>query len=532
MHAGVSYKQRPPESSFDAIVVGSGIGGLACAAALARYGGRRVLVLERHYRIGGYTHAFTRPGYEWDVGVHYLGDLGPRGAVRGMFDRLTDGSLRWAPLPDVYDRISLGERSYDYVTGSRRFVSKMTSYFPGEGGAIARYVTLVKQVARSGSLYYVDRALPRAVSRVAGPLLRRSYLKYATRTTLDVLRELTSNEELIAVLTGQFGDYGLPPSRSSFAIHAAVTSHYLGGAWYPVGGAGAIARAFAPVIEGAGGALVHSAEVSEVVVEAGRAVGVRMVDGKTLRAPTVVSDAGAATTFGRLVPESERAKPAMASLRESLAKVSPSVGYLCLYLGFEQTDAELGLTGTNLWLYPDARHDANIARFLEDPASPLPLVYASFPSAKDPSFQERFPGRATVDLITLCPWDWVAKWKDTSWMKRGAEYEAWKAAFTERMLEVLFRAKPELRGKVAHAELSTPLTTRHFAGHPRGELYGLDHSPARYRVPLRAQTPLAGLYLTGADLVSAGVAGGLVGGVMTSAAILGMRVLADVMKRA
>jgi all-trans-retinol 13,14-reductase len=532
MHVGVSYKQRQPEGSFDAIVVGSGIGGLACAAALARYGKQRVLVAERHYRIGGYTHAFTRRGYEWDVGVHYLGDLGPRGAVRGMFDRLTDGSLRWAPLPDVYDRIVLGERSYDYVTGSRRFVSKMTAYFPNEGEAIARYVTLIKQVARSGSLYYVDRALPRAVSRVAGPLLRRSYLKYATRTTLDVLHELTSNEELIAVLTGQFGDYGLPPAQSSFAMHAAVTAHYLGGAWYPVGGAGAIAKAFAPVIEGAGGALVHSAEVSEVVVEAGRAVGVRMVDGKTLRARTIVSDAGAATTFGRLVPEGERTKPAMASLRESLTTVSPSVGYLCLYLGFEQTDAELGLTGTNLWLYPDGRHDANIARFLEDPSAPLPLVYASFPSAKDPSFGERFPGRATIDLITLCPWDWVAKWKDTSWMKRGAEYEAWKATFTERMLDVLYKEKPELRGKVAHAELSTPLTTRHFAGHPRGELYGLDHSPARYRVPLRAATPLAGLYLTGADLVSAGVAGGLVGGVMTSATILGVRVLGEVMRRA
>ena len=57
-----------------------------------------------------YTHAFTRPGYEWDVGVHYLGDLGERSAVRGMFNRLTDGSLRWAPLPDVYDRSLLGER--------------------------------------------------------------------------------------------------------------------------------------------------------------------------------------------------------------------------------------------------------------------------------------------------------------------------------------------------------------------------------------------------------------------------------------
>ncbi len=527
MHVGSSYKQHTPQGAFDAIVIGSGIGGLACAAALAKYGKKRVLVLERHYRIGGYTHAFARRGYEWDVGVHYLGELGPRGAVRGIFDRLTDGTLHWAPLPDVYDRIVLGDRTYDYVTGARRFASQMVEYFPGEAEAISRYVSLVKQVSRAGARYFVDRALPRALSRLAGPLLRGGYLRYATRTTRDVLRELTHNEELIAVLTGQFGDYGLPPSRSSFAIHAAVASHYLGGAWYPIGGAGAIARAFAPIVEGAGGELSHSAEVAEVLVEGGRAAGVRMRDGRTFRADLVVSDAGAANTFGALLPQAERPEELVKALRSA----TPSVGYMCLYLGFRHTDAELGLTGTNLWLYPDAHHDANIARFLADPSAPLPLVYASFPSAKDPSFQERFPGRATIDLITLCPWDWFEKWQDTTWMKRGADYDALKASFSERLLEVLFARLPQLRGKVDHAELSTPLTTRHFASHPRGELYGLDHDPARYRLPIRAQTPVPGLYLTGADLVSAGVAGGLMAGVLTAGAILGVRTILDIMRR-
>ena len=519
MQVGASYKQRALEGAFDAIVIGSGIGGLACAAALARYGQRRVLVLERHYRIGGYTHAFTRPGYEWDVGVHYLGELGERGGVRAMFDRLTDGSLRWAPLPDVYDRIVIGERSYDFVTGARRFVAKMSEYFPREAGAIARYVTLIREVARSGQGYYVDRALPASVSRLAGPLLRHKYLRYATRTTLDVLRELTSDEELIAVLTGQFGDYGLPPARSSFAIHAAVAAHYLGGAWYPIGGASTIARAFAPVIEGAGGVLRHSAEVARIVVEHGRAVGVQMIDGREICAGLVISDAGVANTFGRLLPDVALAAP----LRDALRGAAPSIGYVSLYLGFKHTDAELGLTGTNLWLYPDAHHDANIARFLADPTAPLPLVYASFPSAKDPSYRERFPGRATIDLITLCPWEWVEPWKDTAWMKRGPGYTELKARFTERLLEALFARLPQLRGKVDHAELSTPLSTRHFASHPRGELYGLDHDPARYTLPIRAQTPVEGLYLTGADLVSAGVAGGLAGGAITAAAILGLR---------
>ena len=83
MHVGLSYKQQPPEGRFDAIVIGSGIGGLTVAAMLSRHGKKRVLVLERHYRIGGYTHTFTRPGYEWDVGVHYVGQVGER-AARGL----------------------------------------------------------------------------------------------------------------------------------------------------------------------------------------------------------------------------------------------------------------------------------------------------------------------------------------------------------------------------------------------------------------------------------------------------------------
>ncbi len=522
---GVSHKQRPPQGPFDAIVIGSGVGGLACASALARYGKKRVLVLEQHYRLGGYTHTFTRPGYEWDVGVHYLGQLGEKGGFKRVFDAVTDGSLRWAPLPDVYDRIVIGGRAYDFVTGRKRFVEKLGESFPSEKDAIARYVDLCRQVSRSAQTWYLDRALPSWASTLAGPLLRRSFSEWAKKTTDEVLRTLTSNEELIGVLTGQYGDYGLPPKQSSFAMHAQLVAHYFGGAWYPVGGSSVIAKAFAPVIEKEGGVLCHSAEVKEVLVEKGRAVGVRMADGREHRASLVVSDAGLTNTYRRLLPEGQ--VPAV--VREKLSALRPSTSYLCLYLGFKQSDRELGLDGTNLWLYPSARHDESVRRFLDDPSAPLPMLYASFASAKDPSWAERHPGRATVDLITVCPWSWVEQWQGTRWQKRGAEYEAFKARFTERMLEGLFAVRPQLRGKVDHAELSTPLSTEHFSAHPHGELYGVDHTPERFQVPIRAETHVKGLFLTGADLVSAGVAGALMGGVLSAGAILGVGALRQIM---
>src|ERR1700683_272716 len=112
---GVSYKQHPPGDVYDAIVIGSGIGGLTAAALLAKHGGQKVLVLERHYTAGGFTHVFRRPGYEWDVGVHYDGQAkGVRDQVRAAFDHLTDGRLQWHPMPDVYDRIQIAGHSYDF----------------------------------------------------------------------------------------------------------------------------------------------------------------------------------------------------------------------------------------------------------------------------------------------------------------------------------------------------------------------------------------------------------------------------------
>ena len=283
MNVGNSWKQKPAQGSFDAIVIGSGIGGLAAAAGLARYGGKRVLVLERHYRIGGYTHTFARPGYEWDIGVHYIGQLGPGDLMKALFDRLTDGSLCFAPLPEVYDRVYLGERAYDFLTGRARFIEKMTSYFPAEADAIVRYLDLCADVARVARLHYLDKAFPPAELSVKGTALRKRFSDAASRTTLEVLRSLTANEELIAVLTGQNGDYGLAPGRSSFAVHAATVIHYLEGAYYPVGGSSVLAKAFAPVIEHAGGVLCHSAEVAGVIIEQGRAVGVRLATGEELR---------------------------------------------------------------------------------------------------------------------------------------------------------------------------------------------------------------------------------------------------------
>src|SRR5216683_2021245 len=194
--------------------------------------------------------------------------------------------------------------------------------------------------------------------------------------------------------------------------------------------------------------------------------------------------------------------------------------------------AELGLPKTNLWVYGGYDHDGNFARFREDPASSFPVVFISFPSSKDPDFERRHPGLATVDIITLVPYEWFRPWENGRWQKRGAEYEAFKARLAERLLQTAFREVPSIQGKIHHAELSTPLSTRHFAGHAHGEIYGLAHSPARFDARwLRAKTPVNGLFLCGADICCCGVAGALAGGVLSACAVLGKNLLPAILSR-
>jgi all-trans-retinol 13,14-reductase len=347
---GVAYKQAALEDSWDAIIIGSGMGGLTTAALLAKQAGQRVLVLERHYTAGGFTHAFHRPGYEWDVGVHYIGQMqDPVSPVRAAFDHITEGRLAWNPMPDVYDEIRIADRVYEFHSGVEQFREGLAASFPGEAHAIDRYLAAVHAAVKASNLYFAEKAIPRVVARLAGSLMRAPFLRWSNRTTAEVLGEITTNRELIGVLTAQWGDYGLPPAQSSFAAHATIVEHYLKGASYPVGGASRIAASIAPIIERAGGKIVVSAEVDRIILDKSqRAAGVRMADGREFRAHIVVSDAGALNTFERLLPVDA---PGCSAVTGDIRAVGRSMSYVSLYAGLDRSAADLGFTGTNIWAY-------------------------------------------------------------------------------------------------------------------------------------------------------------------------------------
>jgi all-trans-retinol 13,14-reductase len=483
-------------------------------------------VLERHYTAGGFTHVFHRPGgYEWDVGVHYVGRVTQPGSpVRAAFDHVSEGRLDWSPLPGVFDRVRIGNLAFDFAAGIERFRDDLHRQFPAERSAIDRYLATLLAVARASGLFWAEKVVPPPIARLVGPLMRGPFLRYARRTTADVIGDLTGNPELRAILTSQWGDYGLPPGRSSFAVHAIVAHSYLEGAAYPVGGAASIAAAIAPAIERAGGAIVVSADVAEILIERGRAVGVRIADGREVRARTIVSDAGATVTFGTLLP----AAAAEFHLLEGLRGLEPSMAHLCLYVGMEGPADGGDVVASNLWVHPSLDFDANVARASADPAAPFPLLFVSFPSAKDPTFATRHPGRATAEIVVPAPFAWFERWSGTRWHDRGAAYDTFKASLTERLLAEFAVHAPEASRRVTCAELSTPLSTLHFTGMPRGAIYGTNPTPARFESrAMGPRTQIRGLYLTGADACSLGVTGALFGGIMAASAILGRNLSAE-----
>ena len=487
------YRHHPVTGAFDAIVIGSGIGGLAAAALLAGFGGRKVLVLERHYTPGGFTHVFRRPGYEWDVGVHYIGNVRPGSTLRAVFDVIGNGGIEWADMGDVYDRIVIGEDCYDFPKGRERFRAAMKGYFRAEGAAIDACLVALHDALSGLDRYMATKVLPGTIGALASPLLGRRALGWAKQTTREVLEGFTRNQRLIAVLTGQFGDYGLPPAESSFLIHAMIASHHLDGGYYPVGGSGVFVDTIVPGIQAAGGCLLINAEVAGIVVEDNAAVGVKMKrDGATIRAPVVVSDAGVVNTFARLLPQDAARRH---GLSQALATVQPSVAHLCLYVGLRESARSLRLPRHNIWLYPHEDHERRFAAAGSGPETPLAAVFISFPSAKDPDFERRHPGRATIDVVAIAPFAGFERWRD----------------------------------KVDYHELSTPLTTRHFCSYGQGEIYGIEHSPQRFRQRiLRPATPIRGLYLTGQDIVTCGVGGALMAGVLAASSILRRNLLAAI----
>lgn len=506
---------------YDAIIIGSGISGLMVAGFLAK-SGLTVLILESHHTAGGMTHTFKRKGYEWAVGVHYVGEVHhTQSLLRRLFDAVSDGDLIWQKIPGPYDRIILGDKIYDFLPGKDAFRSKINSYFPAESAAIDHYIKLLDDVQICAPWFFAQKALPRVWGRVFGKTKRaRHFLQYACSTTSQVMQGFCPNPLLQKVLTGQWLDYGLAPEHSSFAMHALVARHYLDGASYPVGGPTKIASSIGKFVAYYGGQIVTNSPVHSILIENNRAIGVVLASGEHILAKSVISAAGLQTTYDTLIPQKHRIE---SRLSTELRQIPPSTAHIGLYLGLKASAEKLRLNHGNLWIHRNHDLIPPAWGLIEETiGSEVAVIFVSFPSIKDPTWDVNHPGRSTIEMVVPVPWNAFTSWQNTPWHKRGRSYEALKQTLGEGLIDILSPYVSELKKYLDHMEISTPLTTAHFTNAYQGSMYGLSHSPARFRTStLHPDSGLDQLFLTGQDVVTCGLGGAALSGALTALRILG-----------
>jgi phytoene dehydrogenase-like protein len=512
---------------FDTIFIGSGIGTILCASLLAQFRDERVLILEKHFTPGGFTHTFKRKNrFFWDVGIHYIGDLQAGSILSKLFELLSGGKLCWQKMPSVFEKFvypALEDGHTDHFTFSvhddpDRFVADLVALFPAEESAIRKYIADIRKVntwfgrhiSLRGRAPFVDH-LESAFTEKEGFNPRLSVQAY--------LNQRISDKRLKGLLLSQWGNYGLPPGKASFIVHAAVVQHYFHGGYYPLGGSHRIFESIVPFLEKTGSSVKTSHEVTEILIENRRAVGVKATAlrgsekaEQIFYGKKIISDAGAYNTYLRLL----KGNPVpFAEKLEAFYRQHPVVSNVTLYLGLNDDPRRLGFGGENHWIYSSYDHDQN---FREGETwvttGKVPGCYLSFPSLKNAEAKDH-----TAEIIAFTDYAFFERWKEQPWRKRDEEYRRLKDFIADALLKFVEAHYPGFCSLVEYAELSTPITTEYFASHPRGSIYGVACVPERF-VAAEAPwcnpvTPFENLYLTGADVSSPGIAGAMMGAVST-----------------
>jgi phytoene dehydrogenase-like protein len=491
-----AYPQNPPSQKdgreFDAIIIGAGLGGLACGMAFARKG-FRPLVLEQHDRPGGYATAFNRPGgYIFDVSLHST-TVGRRDSLYNLipgFPEITE--VEFVPHPYLYRAIF---PDHDLRVPQRNipeYVKLLSDKFPAEEegikGIIEDMQGLQQDIGRlSGSAGQPDLSrLPKDF-----PYL----LKSQGKTWGQVVDARIKDPKLKAIISNNWGYYGLPPSRLSCFYYALPTIGYLSqGGFYPRGSSQRISNSLARYIDDHGGKVVLRSRVREIVVKDHTALGVRTTRGEEYTGRAVVSNANAYDTIRTMMSESDYLKEYLARMD----RYSTSLSSFQVFLGLRQDLVrKLGISDSEIFYHtsyePEAEYEAALKADVENSGWGLMLydnLYADY-SPKN---------KNTVNILTLQGYD---HWKqfDADYQKgnKGA-YRAEK----ERMARILMRQVekamlPGLTDAIEVMEIGTPLTNIRYTGNYRGAIYGWDQTvdnTGLARLPHR--TPIRNLYLAGA----------------------------------
>ncbi len=512
------YLEKP-----DAIVIGSGIGAMSVASMFAQKKGWRILMLEANSVPGGCTHCHEIDGFEFNSGIDSIGDMDPRvgrGLFRQTIDYITGGKLEWAQMPDVHEVCGFGDDRYDWYSSPEKNIEWVERQFPGEG-RVREYYELEDKIQRDAWAWGATKLYPEWLPGAEGfyKTFGGAWREYMSQSVTAVLQnKLGFSQRLAAIFSYMYGNHGRSPGKAPFSFHSANLYHYRTGAYYPVGGPAQIPECVIPIIEGAGGQLAVSSRVQQFIVEGNTVKGVELTSGEKLYAPVIISDASAHTTLNELLPREVAERHGYPAL---FRDIGPSPSHLFLFLGYDEV---IDLPPQIFWHmpeYPDVdRYDLETADELYKGTQRFAGMggYLLSPSARDPVYAQRYPGKSTVIVLAEAIPEWVERAKkDEAWLT------GFKEVITEQLLRIAYRYMPQLKGKTPKlVKAGVPMGCSVGAWH--GCSLGLEPSGDRFVKHthwLKPKTKVQNLWLTGQDAFSAGFCGSMLGGRFTYAAMTG-----------
>ncbi|POZ50060.1 phytoene desaturase family protein [Methylovulum psychrotolerans] len=490
-------------NTYDIIIVGSGIGGLTCAALLAK-AGKSVLVLEAHDRPGGYAHGFKRKKYQFDGGVHLVSGCGPTGYQGGQ---VIYKLLQALGVGDELEFINADPFSHVYYPGFASalpqsvaaFVNTLAKHYPLQRQGLANLVRLCLQVTEEIALAS-EMALTDydTASRLVPALCQ-----YRKSTLAEVMAEYIDDPQLCSVFASNWPYLGLPPSKLSFIYWAAMLMGYMAdGSYYCKGGFQNFADALVKGIRQHGGTVRLRSPVGKIIIEDKQVAGV-MVNDTRFDAPVVVANADMRQTVFDLVGERHFPERYV----QKINKMQHSVSIFVVYIATDLDLVQLNMAHESFY-YRDFDHDRNFAQTLN---GKVDWIGITVPTLLDPGLAPA--GEHLLVLTALLPYSVKDSWQEA------------KQGYMDSIVDIAADYIPNLKQHINFIEGGSPATLHRYTQNYQGAAYGWDVIPCQIDpVRIRNASPVAGLYFAGHWCSpGSGIYGVSISGMQAAQHILGIK---------
>jgi phytoene dehydrogenase-like protein len=499
---------------FDAIVIGSGLGGLVAGALYAR-AGRRLLILERNDSFGGAATVYRHGALSIEASLHEMDGLDDDDSKLPLFRALgLDRDLQFVTPEDLYEvRGAIIGEPFVLPHGGDAALSAAVARFPRHEAGLKEFFARVNAARAAvsflfhhqddGGVWWLTHA-PQAVRRL-WPLIREG------RATVGaVMQELFGADEAVkAALAANLGYYDDDPDRMLFLRYAMAQGSFTkGGGHYVRGGSQALSDRLVSLICEANGVAEAGREADAILIEGGSVVGVghRARSGGDQRidyAPVVFGNA-APHVLAAMLPEAERAVFLAPYTGRKL-----SISLWSLSIGLSRPPREFGVTHFSTFIFPAwmkqlSEYRASAAIMGEEPGVRLPLyVFVDFDR-----IDSGLNNRDGLFLGQLVSMDRVENWEGLSPDAERARKERWM----DRLIGDLDREFPGIAGAIRQRELSTAKTMRHYLNTPDGAVYGF--APDAFT--FKPRTMIGGLWLASSFTGAGGFTGAMLGGAMAA----------------